>query len=181
LLALSKDRDLCAAILRNCDEHNLSAGILSSGREGGGIASVSALRKSADLPSETVLFLLWAREFVLSEGWEELFPSDLAKVWDYALSGSYMLDEFAQVSHDLANSDDVLTLTSKTTLERIDALFGILFPDADRNARERRDFDHNLLRGKIRSALQLKDDWNDRTILIETDQCFVYFNWSTSA
>ena len=192
MAAISKNRDMYRALFEAAPNDKFSVARFDSGQEGPGVAHVVLLEKPVELPPASVLSLLWSREFVFIEEWDLETSKGMCKVWDYALSGRYISNEFTR----FVNRGAFSPILPSVGIDRIkrclqDVRFNYSSENEvpDNSFSERcagqikslKEFHYRLTGFEFLQVFKITDDWNAQSYFFETHLNFGYFSWGTSA
>jgi hypothetical protein len=189
---ISRNNDIYTALFEAAPHDQFSFACFDSGQEGPGFAHAALIQKPVDLLPAAALSLLWSREFVFVEDWDQDKSKSLAEVWQYALGGSYMSEEFTRFVNLGVFSPMSPSVCRKTIGQLLqgvnfDCRSGMRTPfksfsqQCSGKIASIMDFRDQLIRSEFIHASKITDDWNDQTFFFETDANIGYFSWRTFA
>lgn len=189
---ISKSRDVYRTLFEAAPNDGFSVAEFCPGNEGTGSVYAVLLEKPVDLPAAAALSLLWARHFIFYEEWDLDTSKTMEDIWEYALSGDYMHNDFRSFLTQGVFSPMAPSI-GKTKIER--HLREVRFEHCSEQKKPYQSYAERY-RGRITSpkdfhdrltgfdylqAFQIADEWNDQSTFFETSANFGYVSWGTSA
>lgn len=190
--ALAEQIDAYRKLFDGTPNDRLSVAAFESGQEGPSIAYAVLIDKPLSLSTAVILSLMWSRLFVFVEEWDSDGSRSLDEVWQYALSGNYMSEEFARFVA-LGAFSPIDPLIAQVSVERLVQL--VRFDSAPHLSNPIKSYSERCS-GKVSFCQELRDrltseefllahcitnNWNDESYFFETPKGFGYFCWGTSA
>lgn len=192
MIRISETEGAYRALFDSAPNDRFSVANFDTGQEGPSIAYAVLLEKPINLPLASAFSLLWSREFIFVEEWDMDQSKSTKEIWDYALSGDYMSNEFARFVARSTFSPIAPSVGRNRIKNRLQEMgFDRRSGKARRSKSgsercigqiaSRNDFRERLTGFEFLQAFEVTSNWNDESYFFETLTDIGYFSWGTSA